>query len=270
MSLKDDESKERSHDPIEKYRTVIIMKLYDEKNDIYLDLADVGLGVSQVIPVLVGASHGGRPDPNRNYLNKPPGGFFVVEEPELHLHPAAQVALGDVFIDCIRNPVRELKEAFESSEEEGDQDNYNIKEYADKWMKFMTENIDHPHLKKLIESTGENRLDKAAVAILRMLASNSVEYETFSNDLLRGRTLLIETHSEHLLLRFLRRVHETSSTRVDTKYKLIPNDLSVVYVQPTPTGSKFTPISVTDDGDFDEPWPEGFFEDRDSELFYHA
>lgn len=161
----------------------MVLKLHNKENDIDLDLLGVGLGISQVIPVLVGVSHTGRsvaPDAI---------GIFAVEQPELHLHPAAQVALGDVFIDGIQNS---------------------------------------------------------------------------------SPTFLIETHSEHLLLRLLRRVHETSSTRVDTKYKLPPNDLSVVYVQSTPTGAKFTPVSVTDDGDFDEPWPEGFFEERDSELFYHA
>lgn len=170
-------------DRIKKVPRQITLKIHNEENDIDLDLPDVGLGISQVIPILVGVSH------TRRSAAPDKTGIFAVEEPELHLHPAAQVALGDVFIDGIQN----------------------------------------------------------------------------SNP-----TFLIETHSEHLLLRLLRRVHETSSTRVDTKYKLPPNDLSVVYVQSTPAGAKFTPVSVTDDGDFDEPWPEGFFEERDSELFYHA
>ena len=161
----------------------MVMKIHNEENDIDLDLPDVGLGISQVIPILVGVSH------TRRSVAPDTIGIFAVEQPELHLHPTAQVALGDVFIDGIQN----------------------------------------------------------------------------SNP-----TFLVETHSEHLLLRLLRRVHETSSTRVDTKYKLPPNDLSVVYVQSTPAGAKFTPVSVTDDGDFDEPWPEGFFDERDSELFYHA
>ncbi len=174
---------EEQIDHIKKVPRQITLKIHNEENDIDLDLPDVGLGISQVIPILVGVSHTGRsvaPDKI---------GIFAVEEPELHLHPAAQVALGDVFIDGIQN----------------------------------------------------------------------------SNP-----TFLIETHSEHLLLRLLRRVHETSSTRIDSKSKLPPNDLSVVYVQATPAGAKFIPVSVTDDGDFDEPWPEGFFEERDSELFYYA
>ena len=260
-----DESKEQDSDPVEKFRPVIIMKLYDEKNKINLDLADVGLGISQVIPVLVGASYSGRPDPNRNYLSKPPGGFFAVEEPELHLHPAAQVALGDVFIDCIINPIRELKEIFESTEEKDNQDNYDVKEFANKLMKFMTENRDHPHLKKLIKRTGENRFNKAVAAILHMFISNNVEYENFSNDLLRSRTLLIETHSEHLLLRLLRRVRETTKGE-QTDYILMPDDLSIVYVVPTLEGVECVPLAVMDDGDFDGPWPEGFFDERMKEL----
>ena len=257
--------KKQVYDPIKQLSRQIRVKLHDEKNDVDLDAADVGLGISQVIPVLVGALHHSVPDPNRYDGSQIVGKFFVVEQPELHLHPAAQVALGDVFIDCL-NRARELKEAFESSEEESAQDNYNIEEYANKWMKFMTENIDHPRIKKLIESTGENRLDKAAVAILRMFPSNPVEYEKFSNDLLRGRTLLIETHSEHLLLRLLRRVRETTEEE-ETDHTLTPNDLSVVYVRPTPEGVKFTPISVTDAGGFYAPWPEGFFAERVKELF---
>jgi hypothetical protein len=77
-----------------------------------------------------------------------------------------------------------------------------------------------------------------------------------------------------LLLRLLRRVRETTrrsrhqTTELEqTAHELTPNDLSVVYVRPTPAGVKFTPLTVTDNGDFDAPWPEGFFEERDSELF---
>ena len=217
--FKVDELKKQISDLIEIHPEIRI-KLHDKKNDVDLDLVDVGLGISQVIPVLVGALHCDRPDPKKFYLSKPPGGFFAVEQPELHLHPAVQVALGDTFIDSIK---------------------YNLK------------NSGH-------------------------------------------RTMLVETHSEHLLLRLLRRVRETN-VRNSKKYEwrqssmtplvremseatirdsedqdsqdhqLTPDDLSVVYVRPTPEGIKFTPISVTDDGDFYAPWPEGFFDERVKELF---
>ena len=78
--------------------------------------------------------------------------------------------------------------------------------------------------------------------------------------------MIIETHSEHLLLRLLRRVRETTEGK-QIDHTLTPDNLSVVYVRPTPEGIKFIPISVTDDGDFDELWPEGFFEERMEELF---
>ena len=162
---------EQAVDPIEQSSRLIRLKLHDEKNDIDLDPLDVGLGISQVIPVLVGIEK--------------ESGVFAVENPELHLHPAAQVALGDVFIDGIQNS----------------------------------------HC-----------------------------------------TMLIETHSEHLLLRLLRRVRETTEVE-QTDHTLTPDDLSVVYVRPTPEGIKFTPISITDDGDFYAPWPEGFFDERVKELF---
>jgi hypothetical protein len=50
------------------------------------NLADVGFGVSQVLPVLVQG------------LLAQPGGVFLVQEPEIHLHPDAQAGLADFFI----------------------------------------------------------------------------------------------------------------------------------------------------------------------------
>ena len=276
--IEPNELKKQVYDPIEQLSRQIMIKLHDKKNGVDLDAADVGLGISQVIPVLVGALNHGVPDPNRYDGSQIVGKFFVVEQPELHLHPAAQVALGDLFIDCINTFVqefRELKDCFESTEENGYQDENNIHKLATIWMRFMKKNIDHPYLEELIENTGENSPSKVASSILRIFASNEAEYKKFTDKLrLNGRTLLIETHSEHLLLRLLRRVRETTrrsryqtNDSEKTYHELTPNDLSVVYVRPTPAGVKFTPLTVTDKGDFDAPWPEGFFEERDSEWY---
>ena len=65
-------------------------QLHDENNDIDVGLSDVGVGIAQVIPVVVGALDGS-------------SNLFAVEQPELHVHPAVQVALGDVFIDSAKN-----------------------------------------------------------------------------------------------------------------------------------------------------------------------
>jgi predicted ATPase len=50
------------------------------------NLADVGFGVSQVLPVLVQG------------LLARPGGVYLVQQPEIHLHPDAQAGLADFFI----------------------------------------------------------------------------------------------------------------------------------------------------------------------------
>ena len=112
----------------------------------------------------------------------------MIEQPELHLHPALQAELGDVFIES---------------------------------------------------ALGENK-----------------------------NTFLIETHSEHLILRLLRRVRETSVGEItDAKLALRPEDISVLFVRPGKDGSEVLNLPVTADGDFACPWPGGFFAERAQELF---
>ncbi len=53
-------------------------------------LSDVGIGVSQVLPVLVLCYY------------VPLGSTIILEQPELHLHPSVQSGLADVFIDVIK------------------------------------------------------------------------------------------------------------------------------------------------------------------------
>ena len=173
--LEVDKLKRQVLDPLERLHRQHPILLRDENSGIEVHPLDVGFGISQVFPVLVGALDQGYNSPK----------MFVVEQPELHVHPALQVGLGDLFIDGIQN---------------------------------------------------------------------------------RTRTMLVETHSEHLLLRLLRRVRETTEGE-QTDHTLTPDDLSVIYIRPTPEGIKFTPISITDDGGFYAPWPEGFFAERVKELF---
>ncbi len=82
---------------------------------------------------------------------------------------------------------------------------------------------------------------------------------------------LLETHSEHLMLRLLRRVRQSgddSSEASKIDNSLEPGDLSVNYVEPTDTGTKFRRLRITEDGDFLDEWPSGFFDERDEELFF--
>lgn len=61
-------------------------ELIVHRDGVACNLRDVGIGVSQVLPVLVVA-----------YFS-PPGSTIVLEEPEIHLHPLAQSVLAELFV----------------------------------------------------------------------------------------------------------------------------------------------------------------------------
>ena len=48
---------------------------------------------------------------------------------------------------------------------------------------------------------------------------------------------------------------------------LSPKDLAVHYVEPADLGTEFKRLRVSEDGDFLDEWPAGFFDERDGELF---
>jgi hypothetical protein len=136
---------------------------------------DIGVGISQVVPVLVSA-----------YGSKQQ--VFAIEQPELHLHPALQSELGDVFIET---------------------------------------------------ALGRKK-----------------------------NTFLIETHSEHIILRILRRIRETSAaTLPEGGTPIRPDDVAVLYAKPTDKGTEIIELEVTEDGDFKTDWPGGFFTEREKDLY---
>jgi hypothetical protein len=71
-------------------------------------------------------------------------------------------------------------------------------------------------------------------------------------------TFIIETHSEHLLLRLQRLVREGV---------LSHESVSVAYVVRGPAGSRIAPLRMDRHGDFLDPWPGGFFEEGFREVF---
>jgi hypothetical protein len=154
--------------------------LRDFEKGIIVAPSDVGVGISQMIPVIVGCV--------REHQ-----GILAVEQPELHVHPAIQVGLGDLFIEAVQT-------------REG-------------WVGA-------------------------------------------------GETLLIETHSEHIMLRLLRRIRETTENELPPgTVGLSANDLSVIYVESGDSGVRFRPLRVDGEGEFIDRWPKGFFEERAEELF---
>lgn len=135
---------------------------------------DVGIGISQVLPVVVAAL-------------EPSAALVAIEQPELHIHPAVQVGLGDLFIKGAKE---------------------------------------------------------------------------------HGINFLIETHSEHLILRLLRRIRETAEDEVPLgAVGIKPADVAVIYVQSTESGVELVPLPIDDTGEFTTRWPKGFFDERAEELF---
>ena len=152
-------------------------------HDTVVSLQDVGVGVSQVLPVLIHSKS------SRNR-------WIAIEQPEIHIHPALQAELGDVFIES---------------------------------------------------ALGENK-----------------------------NTFLLETHSEHLILRLLRRIRETTRGRFndwpESLKKACPNgirpeDIAVLYVQPGEEGAVIRELRIDAQGKFLDSWPDGFFEESFNEMF---
>ncbi|GHW53988.1 AAA domain protein [Vibrio cholerae] len=145
--------------------------LWDPKNKMTISPSELGVGVSQIMPVVVAA------------LSRSQG-LVAVEQPELHIHPRVQVGIGDLFTQ-IKN----------------------------------------------------------------------------------GPNFLVETHSEHLILRLLRRVRQTSNNELpDGLNPVLNTDICILYLDPSIDGVQVKKIEVDEDGEFLVKWPKGFFAERREEL----
>jgi hypothetical protein len=160
---------------ISKGETLEELVLVDKRSDTIVSHRDVGIGVSQVLPVLVAA-----------YASQ--SEIIAIEQPEIHLHPALQADLGDVFIQSVMGPAK-------------------------------------------------NRF-------------------------------LIETHSEHLLLRIMRRIRETNKGILpDGIPPIRPTDICVLFVEPDGSRSIVREMPLDENGELVSAWPGGFFEEDFKELF---
>ena len=150
------------------------LELVAAESDLPVRTSDVGVGISQLLPVVVAAL-----DPDRP-------GITAIEQPELHAHPKLQVELGDLFAHAADD----------------------------------------------------------------------------------GRVFLLENHSEHLMLRLLRRIEETHNGELpEGKPALRPGQVSVVYLDQVDGEVRATRLRIDETGEFIDRWPHGFFEERSDELF---
>lgn len=97
---------------------------------IWVDLPDVGFGISQVLPVLVQCFYA------------PHHSIIIMEQPELHLHPSAQAALADVLIDVI------------NSRENG----------QERSIQLIIESHSEHFLRRLQRRIAENRIEKERIS----------------------------------------------------------------------------------------------------------
>ncbi len=144
-------------------------------NGKHVEINDVGSGVGYVLPVLSSLA--------RN-------GISLIQQPELHLHPALQSALGTAIVKCIEN---------------------------------------------------------------------KTDYNAFS---------LIETHSEHILLRIMRLL-KSSKYRLDEVIKPLDfENIAILYFQPQGDGTSIVKrLRLSPDGQLVDRWPGGFFEERYKDIF---
>ena len=84
----------------------------------------------------------------------------------------------------------------------------------------------------------------------------------------RGARALIETHSEHLILRILRRIRQTTDGELPAHIPPVkPDDVCVLWVDNLGDGTIFKHLEINKFGDFIDRWPRGFFTERSEELF---
>jgi hypothetical protein len=87
--------------------------------------------------------------------------------------------------------------------------------------------------------------------------------QTGLGDLLRQAStnsqVIVETHSEHLILRLLRRIPDDQ--------QMVPDQLTVVHISNDNGQCVVRRFHIDRNGDFDQPWPNGFFEERAAEVF---
>ncbi|MCM1532914.1 MAG: hypothetical protein NC114_11700 [Ruminococcus flavefaciens] len=82
----------------------------------------------------------------------------------------------------------------------------------------------------------------------------------------RNMPSLVVTHSEHLMLRIIRRIKEDNEPQfpLDRTPEIPLNKISIYYVC---KDMRFVSIGINDFGEFTSQWPDGFFKERYVDLF---
>lgn len=93
---------------------------------------------------------------------------------------------------------------------------------------------------------------------------HAIKHESIARD----TVFILETHSEYMMLRFLRRLYETANDELEPGANpLHADDIGVYYVNPSENGAEIVHLRLTQEGEFLDRWPNGFFPERKKELF---
>jgi len=85
---------------------------------------------------------------------------------------------------------------------------------------------------------------------------------------MKWHILLVESHSEHILLRLMKRIRESAEADIQhRRFAVSPSDVSVLYFEPEGDQTFVHLLRLTEDGEFADRWPHGFFDERYQDLF---
>jgi len=79
--------------------------------------------------------------------------------------------------------------------------------------------------------------------------------------------VLLETHSELIPLRIMRRIRETFEKHKTERIGLTEEDVAIYYVETYNGSTIVTRLHLSDEGKLLDPWPDGFFEEGYRERF---
>jgi predicted ATPase len=80
-------------------------------------------------------------------------------------------------------------------------------------------------------------------------------------------TYILETHSEHLILRIMKKMRETFNGNLPEGVPPVkPSDVSVLFVEPDGARSIVREMQLNERGELVKSWPGGFFEEGLNEV----
>jgi len=85
----------------------------------------------------------------------------------------------------------------------------------------------------------------------------------------RKNNFMLETHSEHLLLRIMKRMRHTAENKQDRDktLDLTPDDICLLYVDNDGDSTYIQELRLSSSGKLLDSWPNGFFEEGFKERF---